>query len=189
MATQLQYSCLENPMDGRTWWATVRGVAKSRTWLSDFTFTFWTWRRLIMERNSRVPVLSLGRWKQKSDRLLTLTHKPEPGPWGGPREPWEGSSTGRCCSVPGMISLWSSFRSNHRPHTCSLPASLRWLHQGAHELVQNEANRKVLFEALLGRDEPWRRIWPCLLLQKPGRPGSPRGLAGGSRWWGSHGPF
>ena len=35
-----QYSCLENPMDGGDWWAAVHGVAKSRTWLSDFTFTF-----------------------------------------------------------------------------------------------------------------------------------------------------
>ena len=33
----LQYSCLENPMDGAAWWATVHGVAKSRTRLSDFT--------------------------------------------------------------------------------------------------------------------------------------------------------
>ena len=38
--TPLQYSCLENPMDGGAWWAAVRGVAKSRTQLSDFTFTF-----------------------------------------------------------------------------------------------------------------------------------------------------
>ena len=38
--TPLQYSCLENPMDGGAWWATVHGVAKSRTQLSDFTFTF-----------------------------------------------------------------------------------------------------------------------------------------------------
>ena len=38
--TPLQYSCLENPMDGGAWWATVHGVAKSRTRLSDFTFTF-----------------------------------------------------------------------------------------------------------------------------------------------------
>ena len=30
----LQYSCLENPMDGGAWWATVHGVTKSRTWLS-----------------------------------------------------------------------------------------------------------------------------------------------------------
>ena len=36
----LQYSCLENPMDGGAWWAAVHGVAKSRTRLSDFTFSF-----------------------------------------------------------------------------------------------------------------------------------------------------
>ena len=38
--TPLQYSCLENPMDGGTWWAAVHGVAKSLTWLRDFIFTF-----------------------------------------------------------------------------------------------------------------------------------------------------
>ena len=38
--TPLQYSCLENPMDGGAWWAAVHGVAKSRTQLSDFPFTF-----------------------------------------------------------------------------------------------------------------------------------------------------
>ena len=36
----LQYSCLENPMDGGAWKAAVLGVAKSQTRLSDFTFTF-----------------------------------------------------------------------------------------------------------------------------------------------------
>ena len=30
----LQYSCLGNPMDRRTWWATFHGVTKSWTWLS-----------------------------------------------------------------------------------------------------------------------------------------------------------
>ena len=34
----LKYSCLENPMDRGAWWATVYGVAKSRTRLSDFTY-------------------------------------------------------------------------------------------------------------------------------------------------------
>ena len=38
--TPLQYFCLENPMHGGAWWATVHGVAKSRTGLSDFTLTF-----------------------------------------------------------------------------------------------------------------------------------------------------
>ena len=32
---QLQYSCLRNPMDGGAWWATVHGVAKSQTQLSN----------------------------------------------------------------------------------------------------------------------------------------------------------
>ena len=36
----LQYSCLENPIDGGAWWAAVHRVAKSWTRLSDFTFTF-----------------------------------------------------------------------------------------------------------------------------------------------------
>ena len=38
--TTLQYSCLENSIDGGTWWATVYGVEKSWTQLSNFTFTF-----------------------------------------------------------------------------------------------------------------------------------------------------
>ena len=38
--TPLQYSCLENPMDGGAWWASVHGVTKSQTWLNNFTFTF-----------------------------------------------------------------------------------------------------------------------------------------------------
>ena len=38
--TPLQYSCLENPVDGGAWWAAVHGVAEGLTWLSDFTFTF-----------------------------------------------------------------------------------------------------------------------------------------------------
>ena len=39
--TPLQYSCLENAMDGGAWWTAVHGVAKSQTRLSDFTFIFY----------------------------------------------------------------------------------------------------------------------------------------------------
>ena len=38
--TPLQYSCLENAMDGGAWWAAIHGVSKSQTQLSNFTFTF-----------------------------------------------------------------------------------------------------------------------------------------------------
>ena len=42
MAPPLQYSCLENPMGGGAWWATVHGIAKSRTQLSEFTSLHFT---------------------------------------------------------------------------------------------------------------------------------------------------
>ena len=38
--TPLQYSCLENPMDGGAWWAAVHGITNSQTRLGDCTFTF-----------------------------------------------------------------------------------------------------------------------------------------------------
>ena len=57
--TPLQYSCLENPMDGGAWWAAVRGVAKSQTRLSDFTFTFtFHFRALEEEMATHFSVLA-----------------------------------------------------------------------------------------------------------------------------------
>ena len=53
----LQYSCLENPMDGGAWWAAVHGVAKSRTLLSDFTFNFH-FHALEMEMATHSSVLA-----------------------------------------------------------------------------------------------------------------------------------
>ena len=37
-----QYSCLENHIDRGAWWATVHGVAKSWTWLSDRVYTVYS---------------------------------------------------------------------------------------------------------------------------------------------------
>ena len=39
----LQYSCLENPTDRGAWWATVRGVLKSRTWLKQLSTHAHSW--------------------------------------------------------------------------------------------------------------------------------------------------
>ena len=50
----LQYSCLENSMDGGAWWATVHAVAKSRTRLSDFT----SFLDLISRQFSRSDIMS-----------------------------------------------------------------------------------------------------------------------------------
>ena len=51
-----QDSCLENSMDGGTWWATVHGVAKSWTWVSSFTSVHFT---LHISLISRVTVYRL----------------------------------------------------------------------------------------------------------------------------------
>ena len=59
--TPLQYSCLENPVDGGAWKAAVHGVSKSRTRLSDFTFTFMHWRRKWQPTPVFLPGESQGR--------------------------------------------------------------------------------------------------------------------------------
>ena len=61
--TPLQCSCLENPMDGGAWWPAVHGVAKSWTWLSNFTllFTFMHWKRQWQPTPVFLPGESQGR--------------------------------------------------------------------------------------------------------------------------------
>ena len=61
--TPLQHSCLENPVDGGAWWAAVHGVAKGRTQLSIFTFTFHLmhWRRKWQPTPVFLPGKSHGR--------------------------------------------------------------------------------------------------------------------------------
>ena len=50
----LRYSCLENPIDGGASWATVHGVAKSWTWLSDLTSFFFgspqSWGEQVLDK-------------------------------------------------------------------------------------------------------------------------------------------
>ena len=48
----LQYSCLENPTDRGVWWATVHGVTKSRTQISDkHTHTIKETHKLLYIQN------------------------------------------------------------------------------------------------------------------------------------------
>ena len=57
VAPPLQYSCLENPMDGGAWCTAVHGVTKSRTRLTNFTFTFH-FHALEMEMATHSSVLA-----------------------------------------------------------------------------------------------------------------------------------
>ena len=69
----LQYSCLENPLDGGVWWAAVHGVAKTR--LNDFTliFTFLHWRRKWQPTLVFLPGESQGRGSLVGCRLWGRT--------------------------------------------------------------------------------------------------------------------
>ena len=69
----LQCSCLENPMDGGAWRAVVHGVGKSRTWLSDFPFTFMHWRRRWHPTPVFLPGESQGRGSLVGCRLWGRT--------------------------------------------------------------------------------------------------------------------
>ena len=71
--TPLQYSCLENPLDGGAWEAAVHGVAKSRTRLSVFTFTFHFHAfEKEMATHSGLPGESQG-WLSLAGRRLWVT--------------------------------------------------------------------------------------------------------------------
>ena len=73
----LQYSCLENPMDRGAWQATVHEVTKSRTQLSDFTFTHW--RRKWQPTPVFLPGESQGRWSMVGCHLWGRTESDTTG--------------------------------------------------------------------------------------------------------------
>ena len=68
--TPLQYSCLENPMDGGAWWAAVHGVTKSQARLTSLSlFTFMHWRRKWQPTPVFLPGESQGRGSLVGYRL------------------------------------------------------------------------------------------------------------------------
>ena len=81
----LQYSCLENSMDRGAWQATIHGVTKSRTWLSEFYFTsvwriqlkIWPFAFWISLFRKKYPLLQssvLNFWLVYSEPSWTYTH-------------------------------------------------------------------------------------------------------------------
>ena len=60
----LQYSCLENPMDGGAWWASVHGVTKSWTWLSDITHSL-----TYFQPTERLPQIQQSKQKKRQRNI------------------------------------------------------------------------------------------------------------------------
>ena len=124
--TPLQYSCLENPMDGGAWWAAVHGVAKSRRRLSDFTFTchFHALEKEMAAHSSvlawRIPgtgslVAAVCGVAQSRTRLMRLSSSSSSSMFGQPCTPgilftwsWQIILFLRCC-IPSASNLWKVF--------------------------------------------------------------------------------
>ena len=58
----LQYSCLENPTDRGAWWATIHGVAKRRTWLSNWA---WEWSYSMVPGEGGIAHHARTTWEQR----------------------------------------------------------------------------------------------------------------------------
>ena len=72
----LQYSCLENPTDRGGWQATVHGVAKSQTWLSDLHTHTHTHTHTCSQEKPCVPCGSLLTLQPSASGLMAHTHPP-----------------------------------------------------------------------------------------------------------------
>ena len=96
----VQYSCLENPVDGGAWCAPAHGVAKSRTRLSDFTFMRWRrkWQPtpvfLPGESRGQRSLVSCHLWGLAESDTTEATQQPQQEIWGrqqslaGGSAPW-----------------------------------------------------------------------------------------------------
>ena len=155
----LQYSCLENPMDGGAWWAAVHGVTKSWTRLSDFTFTFHfhAFEKAMATHSSvlawRIP------WTEESGGLPSM---------GSHRVGYNWSDLA-AAAVPTIVFLSAFiFRQkstlfvrarNHRNTFCWMDkSSLSHVFLGINkQLGFTQANESVWFSLQTTR-QPWRKI-------------------------------
>ena len=118
--TPLQYCCPENPMDGGAWSAAVHGVAKSQTWLSDFTFTFhFHASEKEMATHSSVLAWRIP-WTEKPGRLQSIGSHRVVHDWSdlaaaaaAAAYPFSGNWTEVSC-IPGrFFTIWATREAPH----------------------------------------------------------------------------
>ena len=129
----LQYSCLGNPMDRGARWATVHGVTKSRTQLSDWALNAHFLILLILKSFLKVLCIQYYHGTLLLSRLshvqLCATHRRQPTrlccPWDSP-----GKNTGvgchfllQCMKVKSESEVTQSCPTLRNPMNCSLPGS------------------------------------------------------------------
>ena len=109
----LQYSCLENPMDRRAWRATVHGVAKSQTRLSNFTFFLLSCKQILGIPRKRIRKVTWILWRAFQCRRRFWGWVLKTGGKVGNRGPWDHAELTHFCSQPVPLVLFK--------HTFFLP--------------------------------------------------------------------
>ena len=71
----LQYSCLENPMGGGNWRATVHGVAKSWTWLSDYHLLPYLPHNVLLGGKAQLFIVTKWWWQSE---IVNAVQQPLP---------------------------------------------------------------------------------------------------------------
>ena len=169
--TPLQYSCLGNPMDGGAWWAAVHGVPKSRTWLSDITFTFQSDMTITFHCHALEKEMAT----HSSVLAWRIPGTAEPGglpSMGSHRVGHNWSDTAACMYVSITCSLYVLFVTKIKcirwfitiwsllflPHHLMLLMFFRWINiytKSLQSLKQRLAN--FLFK---DRRYVWKTLWP-----------------------------
>ena len=164
--TPLQYSCLENPMDGGAWWAAAHGIAKSQTWLSDFTFTFH-FHALEKEMATCSSVLA---WR------IPGTGEPSGRPSMGSHRvghDWSNLAAAAAEDKNPVLSLY--------PHGLCIGPLLKEGFPGGtcgkEPACQSKRCKRCGFNPWI-RKIPWKRAWQPILVFLPGESHGQRSLVG-----------
>ena len=123
----LQYSCLENSIDREAWWATVHGVPKSQTWLSDWVHN---WAHIFDVINIDCKLCEFLKWKYQFAIVLNkfLHHQHPQNPMSERKHklgPWVHSLGHTGASLnPSLVPMVLKKHGFHG-HTCIHCVSLR----------------------------------------------------------------
>ena len=111
-----QCSCLENPRDGRAWWAAVYGVAQNRTWLKWLSrerqkknlILLHKWIRDTWERHFMPPptALSFTLLPQFQVTVIYSNRKPQSGQYINVTSRMENAHLSYSCSLFGVVLVW-----------------------------------------------------------------------------------
>ena len=167
-----QYSCLETPMDGGAWQATIHGVTKSWIWPSDFTFFTFTfflkkicrWQNQQMKRCSLLYVIKkmqikTMRYHYTCIRMATILNNEKPNP--GENTEWQNTHSLPLAMQNSTATLWNSLAVPYKTeHTLTIQRAVTFFSIYLKELkvyVPTKTCTHMLIAALFVTAKTWKQ--------------------------------